>query len=103
MREMQRLARLTALFASIAAIASLASSQAPAPGLRLFGTHLSTETWLVDENGTVVHTWPSTYTPGIGVRLHSGMTLASGSTHTLPGAYDPGFAPPVNCAAGLLS
>src|SRR5262249_48134375 len=46
-----------------------AQSAAPAPGFRLFGPINSTVTWLVDTTGAIVHTWPSTFLPGLGVYM----------------------------------
>jgi hypothetical protein len=38
-----------------------------APGFRVFGPLDGTTTHLVDVNGTIVQTWPSTVTPGVGI------------------------------------
>ncbi|HLQ38085.1 MAG TPA: aryl-sulfate sulfotransferase, partial [Planctomycetota bacterium] len=44
-------------------------------GFRLFGPLGGTDTWLVDNTGAVVHTWPSTFGPGLGVYLRDDGTL----------------------------
>ncbi len=56
-------------------LASTADAQGPAPGFRLFGRLNSTETHLVDTEGTVVHTWTSAHVPGTGVYLDADGTL----------------------------
>ncbi len=49
-------------------LTSVVSAQV-APGFRLFGPHGTDETYLLDVNGNVVHTWPSGYVPGNGIYL----------------------------------
>lgn len=48
---------------------SLSAQASPAPGFRLFGPISGTATWLVDASGAIVHTWPSSFNPGIGCYL----------------------------------
>jgi Arylsulfotransferase (ASST) len=50
------------------AIVSACAGQA-AHGFRLFGPLTGTDTHLFDPAGNIVHTWPSTYLPGVGVYL----------------------------------
>jgi hypothetical protein len=58
------------LIASIAliALAGLAAGQA-SPGFRLTGSLTGTDTHLFDPAGNIVHTWPSTYLPGVAVYM----------------------------------
>ncbi len=50
-------------------LTSWATAQTVAPSLRLFGEKEGTETFLVDSNGTVVHTWTSSGPPNLGTYL----------------------------------
>jgi len=63
------------LASSLLVFAPRTAGQAPAPGLRLFGPMNGNATWLVDVNGSIVHTWPSTLPPGLGVRLRDDGSL----------------------------
>src|SRR5262249_4271322 len=56
-------------------------------GFRLFGPINSTVTWLVDTTGAIVHTWPSTFLPGLGVyMLEDGSLLRAIASTTPPPA-----------------
>ena len=79
---------LPTLALSLAAAGGLAA-QGPAPGLRLYAPHGTTDTFLLDVNGTVVHTWPGDKTPGSGVYLEpDGTLLRSGQ---IPGGPNLGW------------
>jgi hypothetical protein len=64
-------------------LAGLLSAQA-SPGFRLLGPMAGTNTYLVDPSGTIVHTWPSTYLPGVAAYLLDDGTLLR--TIKTPGA-----------------
>ncbi len=51
------------------------SAAQTAPGFRMIGPHGTSETYLIDTAGEVVHTWPSGFNPGNGVYLESDGTL----------------------------
>ncbi|MCA8969366.1 MAG: aryl-sulfate sulfotransferase [Planctomycetes bacterium] len=51
------------------------TAQTPAPGHRVFGSLNGTDTWLVDAKGAIVHTWSSTFTPGLAVHVEPDGTL----------------------------
>ena len=62
-----------------------AVAQTPAPGLRIYSQLGTTDTHLVDNHGFVVHTWPSTYQPGISAYLQNdGLLLRSILTQPPP-------------------
>ena len=67
----RRRAALRLAFALSVALAPSTAlvGQGPAPGFRLFGQMVGNETYLVDTNGVAVHTWTSSFRPGIGVYL----------------------------------
>ncbi len=48
---------------------------APSPGYNLFGTIISTNTYLMDNDGNIVKTWSSKYSPGNSVYLLENSTL----------------------------
>ena len=56
--------RFGLLSALALAFAASLEAQSPAPGLRIYGDNNATVTNLVDDLGTVVHTWNSTFRPG---------------------------------------
>ncbi len=58
------LARLGLLGSLLAALASATQAQSPAPGHRVYSPNGGTDTFLVDDQGTTIHTWPSTHQPG---------------------------------------
>ncbi|MEM7201039.1 MAG: aryl-sulfate sulfotransferase [Planctomycetota bacterium] len=67
-------------------LAAPAAAQAPDPALRLYGNMSGTQTWLVDANGTTVHSWTSPRPPGLSVYLRDdGMLLRTINTGFLPG------------------
>jgi len=47
----------------------LSAQGAPAPGMRLYGESASQQAHLVDTSGAIVHTWNSSFQPGLGVYL----------------------------------
>ena len=47
----------------------LLAQGAPSPGLRLYGESTSQQGHLVDTSGTIVHSWNSSFLPGLGVYL----------------------------------
>ena len=67
----------------------LGTSPAPAqvaPGHRMYAPHGTTETYLVDVNGAVIHTWPGGYPPGNGVYHEpDGTLIRSGMAPGNPG------------------
>ena len=65
---------LATLLLSIAP-ASLAAAQSPSPGHRLFSPRPGTDTFLVDDQGEIVHSWPSAHSAGLSVRLLQDGTL----------------------------
>ena len=60
---------------SLVLTAAPAPAQGAAPGHRLYGPHTLNETYLIDVDGVVVHTWPGDYEPGNGMYLHTDGTL----------------------------
>lgn len=85
---------LSVLSSALACIGSAAlSAQAPTaqPGLRLFGPIQGTDTYLVDEAQQIVHTWTSTYTPGVSCYLdNDGNLLRTITTVTAPAGLNGG-------------
>lgn len=67
--------RRAALAATLPFLVAALCGQSPAPGLRLFGPLASTDTWLVDTAGAIVHTWSSTFPAGTGVYVLADGTL----------------------------
>ena len=64
------------LYASaLAVLASSALAQAPQRGLTLFNPNFDTNTYLLDNNGQIVHTWNFTQNPGNTVYLEEDGTL----------------------------
>lgn len=61
--------------AAVAGFQLLLDAQAPAPGLRMYSPNASNDTYLIDTNNAVVHTWPSSGNPGNGVYVESDGTL----------------------------
>jgi hypothetical protein len=61
----RRIVRVLVVLLSVAG----PSAAQVSPGFRLFGPLNGTDTHLLDTNGTIVHTWPSTFLPGVGVYL----------------------------------
>ncbi len=62
------------------------AAQGPPTGFRLYGPLGGTDTHLVDASGTVVHTWRSTFRPGLGVHLlPDGSLLRTIRTRMTPG------------------
>jgi hypothetical protein len=57
---------------------SSTSAQSPTPGFRLYGGLNSTTTHLVDDTGTVVHTWSSSFPSGVGMQVLADGTLLRG-------------------------
>jgi hypothetical protein len=46
-------------------------AQQPARGFRMFGSLASYDTYLIDTNGVIVHSWHSEHLPGVGARMQS--------------------------------
>jgi hypothetical protein len=69
-------------------LASPPRAQVAEPGFRLFSPNGSTETYLVDVAGQVVHTWTAAFPPGVGVHLDADGTLLR--TADLPGGFGVG-------------
>ena len=69
--------QLSTLWATCAACAFLPTlaAQNVAPGLRMLGPSSTTTTYMVDNTGAVVHTWPGSFLPGNGMYLESDGTL----------------------------
>lgn len=59
---------------ALSASASIALAQV-APGHRMIAPHGTTETYLIDTEGVIVHTWPGGYPPGNGAYLDADGTL----------------------------
>jgi hypothetical protein len=69
---------LPAFPCTVLLLAASALAQGPAPGMRLYSQLGTTDTHLIDNQGNVVHTWPSTYQPGISTYLQNdGLLLRS--------------------------
>ncbi|HIK59999.1 MAG TPA: hypothetical protein EYF98_04835 [Planctomycetes bacterium] len=65
---------------------------APWDGLTLFQPNSSTTTYLIDNSGAVVHTWPGTYSPGNSVYLLDDQTLLRTTRAVMgPGATPAGI------------
>lgn len=62
---------------SILALATLlpAAPQGPSPGFRMFAPHGTTDTFLVDTNNHILHTWTGASNPGNGAYLEPDGTL----------------------------
>ncbi|MCA8944250.1 MAG: aryl-sulfate sulfotransferase [Planctomycetes bacterium] len=67
----------------IVVTAAALGAQSPAPGFRMLSAHASTDTYLIDLAGEVVHVWPGEHPPGNSVYLEPDGTLLR--TETLPG------------------
>ncbi|MEM7204002.1 MAG: aryl-sulfate sulfotransferase [Planctomycetota bacterium] len=67
---------LSAAFAVLAATSALAQpGSGVAHGFRLYGPFGNRDTYLVDPNGAIVHTWTGSYVPGNGIYLEADGTL----------------------------
>ena len=67
----------------LALCSTSALAQQVAPGLTLFNPNFDTKTYLIDNNGVVVHTWNLTAFPGVSVHLDEDGTLLR--TKQVPG------------------
>jgi len=77
------------LLVACGAFASSFSAQgAPEPGHRLFCPISSTTTYLLDAQGSAVHSWTSAFPPGVGLELSADGSLLR--TINPPGGYDIG-------------
>lgn len=69
---------LLPLLSAVPLAPALSAAPQVAPGHRLYGPHGTTQTYLVDVNGTIVHTWESGGLPGNGLYLEEdGVLLRS--------------------------
>ena len=66
--------RLVLMAISCAGLAPALFTQV-APGYRMYGPHGSTDAYLIDNTGAVIHTWPSGGEPGTGMYLDTDGTL----------------------------
>lgn len=69
------LARSLCLVVLVCLVAASGASAQLSPGFRLYAPLEETTTYLVDTNGTTVHTWPSASNPGISVYMLADGTL----------------------------
>jgi len=67
------------------------SAGAPWDGLTLFHPLMSTTTYLIDNSGSVAHTWPGAYRPGSSVYLLDDQTLLRTTRMTGPGGAPAGI------------
>ena len=61
--------------AALAGLQPMPGAQGPAPGLRMYSPAGSNDTYLIDTNSTIVHTWPSSGNPGNGLYVETDGTL----------------------------
>ena len=71
---------MTPKFLSISALLTLAAAlpavpQGPAPGVRMFAPHGTSDSFLVDTNNQILHTWTGGGNPGNGAYLNPDGTL----------------------------
>src|SRR5436190_1695838 len=78
--------RMLSFVALVAFLSLTADAQARvSPGFRLFGPLNGTDTYLVDQSGVIVQTWPSNLPAGAGVyMLDDGSLLRAGKTAGAP-------------------
>lgn len=67
--------RLSLLCPLLAVLGADLVAQSPAPGHRVYSPTGQTNTFLVDDQGNTVHTWPSVFTPGNTVYVEADGTL----------------------------
>jgi hypothetical protein len=72
----------TCLFVALPSV----RSQSLAPGFRIAGTNGSTNVQMLDNTGAVVHTWATSFNPGVGMELQEdGKLLRTIKTSGVPG------------------
>ena len=64
-----RQARIASYLSPLLATALATAQKPPSPGLRLFGSMMGTDVFLIDDGGHLPHTWSSNYLPGHGIYL----------------------------------
>ncbi|MFT5829571.1 MAG: hypothetical protein ACI9D0_000146 [Bacteroidia bacterium] len=75
--------KISLVASALAVLASSAFAQAPQRGLTLFNPNFDQNTYLLDNNGQIVHTWNLTQNPGNTVYLEEDGTLLR--SHQIPG------------------
>ena len=80
--------KISLIASALAVLASSALAQSPQRGLTLFNPNFDQNTYLLDNNGQIVHTWNFTQNPGNTVYLEEDGTLLR--SHQIPGGIGVG-------------